>query len=46
MPVSCGVIDTLFKIDGVCGVFFGPDFVTVTRTDSSVNWEYVKPQVG
>lgn len=32
----------LFGIDGVTGVFFGPDFVTVTKADK-VEWQHLKP---
>ena len=31
----------LFEIDGVTGVFLGPDFVTVTKGD--VDWAHIKP---
>ena len=34
----------IFAIDGVAGVFFGNDFVTVTKTDA-VLWEHVKPAI-
>ncbi|MCY4458835.1 MAG: NifU family protein [Albidovulum sp.] len=34
----------LFQIDGVTGVFFGTDFVTVTKSDS-FRWEHMKPPV-
>ncbi len=34
----------LFAIDGVSGVFLGPDFVTVTKAEG-VDWAHVKPQV-
>ncbi|CUH75414.1 NifU family protein [Tropicibacter naphthalenivorans] len=34
----------LFGVDGVCGVFFGNDFVTVTKTDA-VDWDHVKPAI-
>lgn len=33
----------LFGIDGVRGVFFGPDFITVTKGD--VAWPHIKPAV-
>eukprot|EP00292_Cryptomonas_paramecium_P014781 CAMPEP_0113730068 /NCGR_PEP_ID=MMETSP0038_2-20120614/42950_1 /TAXON_ID=2898 /ORGANISM="Cryptomonas paramecium" /LENGTH=136 /DNA_ID=CAMNT_0000662081 /DNA_START=56 /DNA_END=466 /DNA_ORIENTATION=- /assembly_acc=CAM_ASM_000170 len=36
---------SLFRIDGVAGVFFGPDFVTVTKAGDDVAWSEVKPQV-
>jgi NFU1 iron-sulfur cluster scaffold homolog, mitochondrial len=34
----------LFLVDGVRGVFFGADFVTVTK-DASVDWAVVRPEV-
>lgn len=32
----------IFTVDGVTGVFFGTDFVTVTKADS-VDWDHIKP---
>ena len=32
----------LFAVEGVTGVFFGTDFVTVTKEDS-VEWDHLKP---
>ena len=34
----------LFQIDGVTGVFFGHDFVTVTKSDE-YDWEVLKAEV-
>jgi len=34
----------LFGVSGVAGVFFGPDFVTVTKTDS-IEWSHIKPAI-
>ncbi|WP_299754100.1 NifU family protein [uncultured Boseongicola sp.] len=34
----------LFGIDGVSGVFFGLDFITVTKTDAT-EWDHVKPAI-
>jgi Fe-S cluster biogenesis protein NfuA len=34
----------IFAVDGVAGVFFGNDFVTVTKTDS-VDWDHIKPAI-
>ncbi|RYH09471.1 NifU family protein [Tropicimonas sp. IMCC6043] len=34
----------IFAVRGVTGVFFGTDFVTVTKGDS-VEWEHVKPAI-
>ncbi|XP_076599932.1 NFU1 iron-sulfur cluster scaffold homolog, mitochondrial [Chaetodon auriga] len=32
----------LFEIEGVKSVFFGPDFITVTKTDEDVEWTNIK----
>ncbi len=34
----------LFRIDGVTGVFFGSDFVTVTKRED-MGWPLLKPDV-
>lgn len=34
----------LFAIDGVTRVFFGSDFVTVTKSEET-SWDYLKPEV-
>ncbi|MCT4557803.1 MAG: NifU family protein [Pelagimonas sp.] len=34
----------LFSVSGVTGVFFGNDFVTVTKEDS-VDWDHLKPAI-
>lgn len=34
----------LFAVDGVTGVFFGSDFVTVTKADE-VEWAHIRPAV-
>lgn len=34
----------LFAVDGVAGVFFGTDFVTVTKVEG-VEWDHVKPSL-
>lgn len=36
--------EALFAVDGVTGVFLGPDFVTVSK-DAAVEWMHVKPAV-
>ncbi|MGB0506759.1 MAG: NifU family protein [Pikeienuella sp.] len=33
----------LFRVDGVEGVFFGPDFITVTKGDQ--DWAHLKPAI-
>jgi Fe-S cluster biogenesis protein NfuA len=35
----------IFAIEGVRRVFFGGDFVTVTRADDAPNWQQMKPPV-
>jgi Fe-S cluster biogenesis protein NfuA len=35
--------EKLFSIDGVAGVFFGSDFITVTR--SGAEWQHLKPAI-
>ncbi len=34
----------VFEVDGVMGVFLGPDFVTVTK-DEALDWAHMKPAV-
>ncbi|KAF7722948.1 hypothetical protein EC973_002581 [Apophysomyces ossiformis] len=34
----------LFQIDGVVGVFFGPDFITISK-DPNSEWQLMKPDV-
>jgi Fe-S cluster biogenesis protein NfuA len=34
----------IFAVNGVAGVFFGNDFVTVTKTDV-VEWDHIKPAI-
>ena len=41
---SSPLAERLFAIDGISGVFFGSDFVTVTKADD-VDWPHIKPQI-
>ncbi|KIV95597.1 hypothetical protein PV10_03228 [Exophiala mesophila] len=34
----------LLDVDGVSSVFYGPDFITVTKAED-VNWAHIKPEV-
>lgn len=34
----------IFDVEGVTGVFFGTDFVTVTKADA-VEWDHIKPAI-
>ncbi len=36
--------ERLFKIEGVTGVFFGRDFITVTKAEGT-EWDHVKPAI-
>ncbi|WP_111732338.1 NifU family protein [Roseovarius amoyensis] len=36
--------ERLFKVQGVTGVFFGNDFVTVTKAEGS-EWDHMKPAI-
>ena len=33
----------LFAVEGVTGLFFGPDFITVTKTTGE--WQHLKPEI-
>lgn len=35
----------LFRIEGVKSVFFGPDFITITKHDDDVSWKILKPEI-
>ncbi|XP_029459889.1 NFU1 iron-sulfur cluster scaffold homolog, mitochondrial isoform X1 [Rhinatrema bivittatum] len=35
----------LFRIEGVKSVFFGPDFITITKTSEDVDWNLLKPDI-
>ena len=34
----------IFSVEGVSGVFFGSDFITVTK-DNNTEWEHIKPAI-
>ncbi|VDM40175.1 unnamed protein product [Toxocara canis] len=35
----------LFRVDGVKSIFFGEDFITVTKMDEEVDWAVMKPDI-
>lgn len=35
----------LFRIEGIKSVFFGPDFITITKQDDEVEWRLIKPEI-
>lgn len=38
------LVQMLFDVDGVCSVFLGADFVTVTK-DETIEWHHIKPAI-
>jgi len=41
---SSPMAQRIFAVDGVTGVFFGPDFVTVTKSEA-IEWDHIKPGI-
>jgi len=41
---SSPLAERIFAVDGVTGVFFGTDFVTVTKAEE-VEWDHIKPAI-
>lgn len=41
---SSPLASRVFTVEGVTGVFFGSDFVTVTKADA-VEWDHIKPAI-
>ncbi|NXY72603.1 NFU1 protein, partial [Glareola pratincola] len=35
----------LFKIEGVKSIFFGPDFITITKDSEDLDWNLLKPDI-
>lgn len=35
----------LYRIEGVRGVFLGPEFITVTKADDETDWKLLKPEI-
>lgn len=35
----------LFRINGVKSVFFGKDFITLTKADEESDWSLLKPEI-
>ncbi|KAL0910729.1 hypothetical protein M5K25_018812 [Dendrobium thyrsiflorum] len=42
--MSSTLAKSIFAIDGTTRVFFGSDFVTVTKSDEA-SWDYLKPEI-
>ena len=43
-PYPSPLAARLLGVDGVSSIFYGPDFITVTKT-TDTNWAHVKPEV-
>ena len=43
--LSSQLAKLLFRVEGVKGVFFGKDFITITKADDETEWRVIKPQV-
>src|SRR3954465_12006828 len=37
--------ERLFEVPGVTGVFFGSDFITITKQDADGDWQQLKPAI-
>lgn len=37
--------EAIFKIQGVNSVFFGSNYVTVTKQDEEIEWKVIKPEI-
>ena len=38
------ISDNLYKIDGVAAVFFGPGFITITKSED-IDWESINQDI-
>jgi hypothetical protein len=43
--VNSTLAKMLFRVEGVKSIFFGPDFITVTKLDEEVEWKLLKPEI-
>ncbi|KAK2772994.1 hypothetical protein FQN53_004310 [Emmonsiellopsis sp. PD_33] len=43
-PYPSPLAAKLLSVDGVSAVFYGPDFITITKS-SDANWAHIKPEV-
>lgn len=43
-PHPSPLASKLLAVDGVSSIFYGPDFITVTKA-ADVNWAHIKPEV-
>lgn len=46
VAASCSPLaKVLFRIEGVKSVFFGSDYVTITKVDDDIEWMVIKPEI-
>ena len=38
-------LELIFRTEGVKGVFFGPDFIVITKHDDDSDWKLMKPEI-
>jgi len=43
--VNSTLAKMLFRVEGVKSIFFGTDFITVTKLDEEVEWKLLKPEI-
>ena len=43
--VNYFIFRQLFRIDGVKSVFFGSDFITITKQHDDIQWQVLKPEI-
>jgi Fe-S cluster biogenesis protein NfuA len=41
---SSPLAQKIFEVDGISGVFFGNDFITVTKVEA-LEWDHIKPEI-
>lgn len=42
---SSPLAKVLFRIEGVKSVFFGSDYITLTKADDDIEWMVLKPEI-
>ena len=42
--IESDISDKLYKIEGVASVFFGPGFITITKS-ADINWESINQDI-
>jgi Fe-S cluster biogenesis protein NfuA len=42
---SSPLAQRLFEVDGITGVFLGPDFIAITKAEGESAWQHLKPAI-